>query len=31
VPLQRNTIQLGGEWLANTTMGKQLAAKEQSQ
>ena len=31
VPLQRNTIQLGGEWLANTTMEKQLAAKEQSQ
>ena len=24
---QRNTIQLGGEWLANTTMEKKLAAK----
>ncbi len=31
VPKQRNTIQLGGEWLANTTMEKQLAAKERSQ
>jgi putative acetyltransferase len=24
---QRNTVQLGGEWLANTTMEKQLAPK----
>jgi putative acetyltransferase len=24
---QRNTVQVGGEWLANTTMGKQLGAK----
>src|SRR6476469_6716719 len=24
---QRNTVQLGGEWLANTTMEKKLAAK----
>ena len=31
VPKLRNTIQLGGEWLANTTMEKQLAAKERSQ
>jgi putative acetyltransferase len=31
VPQQRNTVQLGGEWLANTTMEKQLAAKERSQ
>jgi putative acetyltransferase len=30
VPQQRNTIQLGGEWLANTTMEKKLAAKERS-
>jgi putative acetyltransferase len=28
VPRQRNTITLGDEWLANTTMDKQLAAKE---
>jgi putative acetyltransferase len=27
-PRTRNTITLGGEWLANTTMTKQLAAKE---
>jgi putative acetyltransferase len=31
VPQQRNTVQLAGEWLANTTMEKQLAAKERSQ
>jgi putative acetyltransferase len=31
VPQQRNTVQLGGEWLANTTMEKQLAAKERPQ
>ena len=31
VPQQRNTVQLGGEWLANTTMEKQLAGKERSQ
>ena len=28
---QRNTIELGGEWLANTTMEKRLAAKERPQ
>jgi putative acetyltransferase len=28
VPRQRNTVPLGNEWLANTTMEKQLAAKE---
>jgi putative acetyltransferase len=28
VPQQRNTVTLGSEWLANTTMSKQLAAKE---
>jgi putative acetyltransferase len=28
VPRQRNTVTLGDEWLANTTMDKQLAAKE---
>jgi putative acetyltransferase len=28
VPQQRNTVTLGDEWLANTTMSKQLAAKE---
>ena len=27
---QRNTVQLGGEWLANTTMEKKLAAKERT-
>jgi putative acetyltransferase len=27
---QRNTVQLGGEWLANTTMQKNLSAKEQT-
>ena len=27
VAQQRNTVMLGGEWLANTTMSKQLAAK----
>jgi putative acetyltransferase len=31
VPQQRNTVQLGGEWLANTTMEKILASKERSQ
>jgi len=28
VPRQRNTVPVGNEWLANTTMDKQLAAKE---
>jgi putative acetyltransferase len=28
VPQQRNTVSLGDEWLANTTMEKRLAAKE---
>lgn len=27
VPMQRNTVSRGGEWLANTTMEKRLAAK----
>jgi putative acetyltransferase len=27
-PQQRNTVTLGDQWLANTTMSKQLAAKE---
>jgi putative acetyltransferase len=31
VPHQRNTVPRGGEWLGNTTMHKQLAAKEQPQ
>ena len=31
VPQQRNTVQLGGEWLANTTMEKKLAAEERPQ
>jgi putative acetyltransferase len=31
VATQRNTVQLGGEWLANTTMEKRLAAKERPQ
>ena len=31
VATQRNTIELGGEWLANTTMEKRLAAKERPQ
>ena len=31
LPTQRNTVQLGGEWLANTTMEKRLAAKERAQ
>jgi putative acetyltransferase len=31
VPRQRNTVPLGGEWLANTTMEKQLAVKERAQ
>jgi len=30
-PRQRNTVQLGGEWLANTTMEKKFAAKEPPQ
>ncbi len=30
VPRQRNTIPLGDEWLANTTMEKKLAAKERT-
>jgi putative acetyltransferase len=30
-PRQRNSVPLGGEWLANTTMEKQLAAKERAQ
>jgi putative acetyltransferase len=30
-PRQRNSVPLGGEWLANTTMDKQLAAKERAQ
>jgi putative acetyltransferase len=30
VPQQRNTIPVGDEWLANTTMDKQLAAKERA-
>jgi putative acetyltransferase len=30
VAQRRNTIQLGGEWLANTTMEKKLAAKERA-
>ena len=28
---QRNTIELGGEWLANTTMEKRLTPKERAQ
>ena len=31
VPRQRNSVPLAGEWLANTTMEKQLAAKERAQ
>jgi putative acetyltransferase len=31
VATQRNTVELGGEWLANTTMEKPLAAKERPQ
>ena len=30
VPQQRNTVPLGDEWLANTTMEKKLAAKERT-
>ena len=30
VPQQRNTVPVGDEWLANTTMDKQLAAKERT-
>lgn len=29
VPQQRNTVQLGGEWLANTTMEKKLQERPQ--
>jgi putative acetyltransferase len=29
VPRQRNTVQLGGEWLANTTMEKKLKERPQ--
>jgi len=29
VPQQRNTVQLGGEWLANTTMEKKLKERPQ--
>jgi len=29
-PTQRNSVPLGNEWLANTTMEKQLAAKERA-
>jgi putative acetyltransferase len=31
VATQRNSVQLGGEWLANTTMEKRLAARERPQ
>ena len=31
VATQRNTVELGGEWLANTTMEKRLAGKETAQ
>ena len=31
VATQRNTIELGGEWLATTSMEKRLAAKERAQ
>ena len=31
MPQQRNTVPRGGEWLGNTTMHKQLAAKERPQ
>ena len=31
VAQQRNSVPLGNEWLANTTMEKQLAAKERAQ
>jgi putative acetyltransferase len=31
VATQRNSIELGGEWLATTTMEKRLAAKERAQ
>jgi putative acetyltransferase len=31
VAQQRNTVPLGGEWLGNTTMAKQLAATERPQ
>jgi putative acetyltransferase len=30
-PLQRNSVPVAGQWLANTTMEKQLPAKEQPQ
>ena len=31
VPQTRNSVPLGSEWLANTTMEKKLAAKERAQ
>ena len=31
VATQRNTVELGGEWVANTTMEKRLAGKETAQ
>jgi putative acetyltransferase len=31
VPQQRNSVPIAGEWLANTTMQKQLAAKDRPQ
>jgi len=31
VATQRNTVELGGEWVANTTMEKRLAGKESAQ
>jgi putative acetyltransferase len=31
VPRQRNSVPLAGEWLANTTMEKELAKKERAQ
>ena len=31
VAKQRNSVPLGNEWLANTTMEKRLAAKERAQ
>ena len=30
VAQQRNTVMTGGEWLANTTLSKQLAAKREA-
>jgi putative acetyltransferase len=29
-PQQRNTLEIGGEWLANTTMQKKLAVNDNS-